>query len=227
MINRNKTLTQIRKYQQQLDITPNDLVYIVDEQTSKSATIQELINYFGKNVSLAQEDGNLYIIAKQPDGSTPTLKYDSATKSWQISNDGKTFEKIGSGGNSSVATEDTLGSVKIKSGGGLKINEDGSVYIDEEFLIPEKISFSYSDLSRSSYYEDEIAIVKYTYTVDSIKLFEIIESCDGENSYIEPSARKIDSENKKTTLVWFFELSEDESEDFYFKRCTWIVNFGR
>ena len=225
MTNRNKTLTQIRKYQQQLDITPNDLVYIVDEQTSKSATIQELINYFGKNVNLAQEDGNLYIVAKQPDGSNPTLKFNSETKSWQISNDGKTFEDINV--QSKVATEETLGSVKVKSGGGLKIDEDGSLSIDENFLTPEAIAFSYSDLSRSSYYEDGVAIVKYSYTVNSIKLFEIIENCDGESSYIEPSARKIDAENKKTTLVWFFELVEDEADDFYFKRCSWKVNFGR
>lgn len=225
MTNRNKTLTQIRKYQQQLDITPNDLVYIVDEQTSKSATIQELINYFGKNVSLAREDGNLYIVAKQPDGSTPTLKYDTETKTWKFSNDGVNFEELGS--DSKIATEDTLGSIKIKSGGGLKIDENGNVSIHEDFLIPESISFSYADLSRVSYYEDGVAIAKYSYTVNSIKLFEVIETCDGESYYIEPSARKIDSENKKTTLVWFFELTEDDSEDFHFKRCSWKVNFGR
>jgi hypothetical protein len=135
------------------------------------------------------------------------------------------FEELGS--DSKIATEDTLGSVKIKSGGGLKIDENGNVSIHEDFLIPESISFSYADLSRVSYYEDGVAIAKYSYTVNSIKLFEVIETCDGESYYLEPSARKIDSENKKTTLVWFFELTEDDSEDFHFKRCSWKVNFGR
>jgi hypothetical protein len=225
MNNRNKTLTQIRKYQQQLDITPNDLVYIVDEQTSKSATIQELINYFGKNVSLAREDGNLYIVAKQPDGSNPTLKYNSETKSWQISNDGESFEDINV--QSRIATEETLGSVKIKANGGLIVDDEGAISIDENLFVPEAIAFSYSDLSRDSYYENGIAVVKYSYVVDSIKLFELIEKCDGESYYIEPSERNIDYENKKTILVWFFDLEEDETEDFHFKRCTWIVNFGR
>ena len=225
MNNRNKTLTQIRKNQKQLDITPNDLVYIVDEQTSKSASIKELIEYFSKNINLVNDDGSLYIVAKQPDGSSPTLRYNSETKTWQLSNDGENFQDLNS--QSNIATEDTLGSVKIKSGGGLKIDENGAVSIHEDFLIPESVSFSYSDLLRSSYYEDGVATVKYSYTVNSIKLFEIIEVCDGETYYIEPSARKIDAENKKTVLVWFFDLKEDEAEDFYFKRCSWKVNFGR
>lgn len=225
MINRNKTLTQIRKTQKKLDITPNDLVYIVDEETSKSATIEELINYFGKNINLAREDGNLYIVAKQPDGTEPTLRYNSATKSWQFSNDGEKFEDLDK--QSSPATEDSLGLVKINSDGGLIVDSDGGLSIHEDLIIPLSVTFSYSDLIRSSYLEGENAIVKYTYTIDSIKLFEIIENYNGESYYIEPSSRKIDSKNKKTTLIWFFDLKEDEADDFYFKHCSWKVNFGR
>lgn len=225
MINRNKTLTQIRKTQKELDITPNDLVYIVDEETSKSATIEELINYFGRNVNLAREDGSLYIVAKQPDGSTPTLRYNSQTKSWQFSNDGETFEELDPSSN--VATEDSLGLVKVSSSGGLEIDEYGNLSIQQDLIIPESVTFSYSDLIRSSYYEGENIIVKYTYTIDSIKLFEIIENYNGQSYYIEPSSRIIDSENKKTTLVWLFDLVEDEAENFYFKSCSWKVNFGR
>lgn len=225
MINRNKTLTQIRKTQKQLDITPNDLVYIVDEQTSKSATIEELINYFGKNVNLAREDGSLYIVAKQPDGSSPTLRYNSQTKSWQFSNDGEMFEELDK--NNAIATEDSLGMVKVSSSGGLQVDENGNLSIQEDLIIPLSVTFSYNDLIRNVYYEGDKAIVKYTFTIDSIKLFEIIENYKGSSYYIEPSSRIIDSENKKTTLIWFFDLEEDESENFYFKECSWKVNFGR
>lgn len=225
MINRNKTLTQIRKSQKQLEISPNDLTYIVDEQTSKSATIQELMNYFSKNINLTNEDGSLYIVAKQPDGTTPALRYNPETKSWQISSDGKNFVDFDQ--NSKIATENTLGSVKIKSDSGLSIDEEGNLSIDEEFLIPENFDFSYADLTRSSYLEDGESIVKYTFDVESIKLFEIIETYKGESYYIEPSNRKIDVANKKTTLVWFFTTEEDQSENFYFKSCSWKVNFGR
>lgn len=225
MINRNKTLTQIRKTQKQLDITPNDLVYIVDEQTSKSATIEELINYFGKNVNLSREDGSLYIVAKQPDGSSPTLRYNSQTKSWQFSNDGEMFEELDK--NNAIASEDSLGMVKINSSGGLQIDENGNLSIQEDLIIPLSVTFSYNDLTRNVYYEGEKTIVKYTYIVDSIKLFEIIEKHNGSSYYIEPSSRTIDVTNKKTTLIWFFDLEEDESENFYFKECSWKVNFGR
>lgn len=225
MINKNKTLTQIRKSQKQLDISPNDLTYIVDEQTSKSATIQELMNYFSKNINLTNEDGSLYIIAKQSDGTTPALRYNPETKSWQISSDGKTFADFDQ--NSKIATENTLGSVKIKSDGGLSIDEEGNLSIDEEFLIPESVDFSYADLTRSSYLEEGESIVKYTFDVESIKLFEIIETYKGESYYIEPSSRKMDATNKKTTLIWFFTTEEDQSENFYFKSCSWKVNFGR
>jgi hypothetical protein len=82
-------------------------------------------------------------------------------------------------------------------------------------------------LSKVSYYENGEAIVKYSFVVDSVKLFEIIETCDGESYYIEPNSKKINFEDKSTELIWFFNLSEDESKDFYFKKCSWKVNFGR
>lgn len=225
MINRNKTLIEIRKTQKQLDLTPNDLVYVVDEKTSKSATIEELINYFGKNVNLTREDGSLYIIAKQQDGSTPTLRYNSATKSWQFSNDGENFEELDAG--AGVASEDTLGMVKISSSGGLEIDENGNLSINKDLIIPESVTFEYSDLLRSTYTEANGSFAKYSYTVNSIKLFEIIENYNGESYYIEPSSRSINSTKKTTTLNWVFSLTEDEAEDFYFKSCTWKVNFGR
>ena len=225
MINRNKTLIEIRQSQKQLDITPNDLVYIVDEKTSKAATIDELIKYFGKNINLTREDGNLYIIAKQTDGSSPTLRYNSQTKSWQFSNDGEDFKELDS--NSKVATEDSLGLVKVDKNGGLQIDKEGNLSIQDDLIIPESVTFGYNDLLRSSYIENNIKLVKYQFTVDSIKLFEIIEFYKSENYYIEPTNRKIDAENKKTTLIWIFTLDEDESEDFYFKNCSWKVNFGR
>ena len=225
MINRNKTLIEIRQSQKKLDVTPNDLVYIVDEKTSKAATIDELIKYFGKNINLTREDGNVYIIAKQNDGSTPTLRYNSQTKTWQFSNDGETFKELD--GNSKVATEDSLGMVKVNKNGGLQIDGEGNLSIQDDLIIPESVTFSYKDLLRSSYIENNIKIAKYHFTVDSIKLFEIIEFYNGESYYIEPTNRKIDAENKKTTLIWIFTLDEDESDDFYFKNCSWKVNFGR
>lgn len=225
MNNRHKTLIEIRKNQKQLDITPNDLVYVVDEQTSKAATIEELINYFGKNVNLSREDGNLYIIAKQPDGSSPTLRYNAKTKSWQFSNDGEIFEELDK--DSKIATEESVGLVKVNPNGGLTVDENGGLSLHEDFIIPESVTFNYSQLSRATYLENGIETVKYSFVVDSIKLFEIIETYNGESYYIEPSKRITDSENKKTTLLWFFTLKEDEVENFYFKNCSWKVNFGR
>ena len=172
MINRNKTLIEIRQSQKKLDVTPNDLVYIVDEKTSKAATIDELIKYFGKNINLTREDGNVYIIAKQNDGSTPTLRYNSQTKTWQFSNDGETFKELD--GNSKVATEESLGMVKVNKNGGLQIDGEGNLSIQDDLIIPESVTFSYKDLLRSSYIENNIKIAKYHFTVDSIKLFEII-----------------------------------------------------
>lgn len=225
MINRNKTLIEIRQTQKQLDITPNDLVYVVDEKTSKAATIDELIKYFGKNINLTREDGNLYIVAKQQDGSMPTLRYNSQTKSWQFSNDGETFKELDE--NSRIATEDSLGMVKVEKSGGLQIDDEGNLSIQDDFIIPESVTFEYKDLLRSSYIENTIKVAKYQFTIDSIKLFEIIEFFNGDSYYIEPTNRKIDAENKRTTLIWIFNLDEDESEDFYFKKCSWKVNFGR
>ena len=225
MNKRHKTLIQIRNTQSNLDITPNDLVYMVDETVSKATTIKELIDYFGKNINLTREDGSLYIIAKQSDGSSPTLRYNPQTKSWQFSNDGSEFVELDK--DSRIASENTLGTVKVKKGGGLSIDEEGALSIDEDFVIPKSITFSYSDLSRVSYYKNGEPIVKYSFKVNSIKLFEIIETCDDESYYIEPASKKINFEDKSTELIWLFNLNEDESKDFYFKKCSWKVNFGR
>ena len=211
----NKTLIDLRKLQLGLDLTKNDLLYVVDEKVSKATTIGELIEYFSKNVDLTKLQDNLYIVSNEKDGTTPALRYDTATKKWQYSNNGKEYADIGSMG---VATTEKLGCVIV--GNGLVIDEHGVLSLDFNKVFDDTITISFEHLKKE---EDEESIT-YSFSFNSLRLFDIYEEHGDNDCLIYPSAVERNEEKGVTTIKWHFTKGEEEVG---FENISWNICFGK
>ena len=120
MATKSYTLTQIYEMTKDLDLTPDDLLYIVDKSAtrnngiSKALTLGELVDYlFKKNdIIIGSGDGSdVNIAADLGLENNPIIRYNFNNKKWQFSNDGINFVNFGSG----------------STGSGIKVNEFDSI----------------------------------------------------------------------------------------------------
>lgn len=103
---------------------------------------------------------------------------------------------------------------------------NGRLYANPNSMLPETLSFTYSDLKRTTRQLAGVNFVRYTYRFDTLRMFELLEQTIDGPIVIAPQKVMRSIDGDYTEIIWEF-TEEEDRQNTAFRKTQWYVLFGR